>query len=182
MNTNNELAELEMFLRDLMIALENELSGPNGEAILEGMGIFFALLAVLAVLAVAAVVINLVCRWRIFTKAGQKGWKVLIPFYNTYTEFTITWRGVYAIVMIAATLISNIIFSLSDPGAVISTIGNFAGIAGSVLALVKIHKLSRSFGHGFGFTLGLIFLNPIFMLILAFGKKSQYVGPIVKNK
>ena len=182
MNTNNEIAELEMFLRDLMIAIENELAGPNGESIMAGIHIFLVLLAVLAVLAVAVVVINLVCRWRIFTKAGQKGWKALIPFYNTYTEFTFTWRGVYGIAMMAATLVSNIIFNLSDPGALISTVGNIAGIAGGVLALMKIHKLSRSFGHGIGYTLGLIFLNPIFMLILAFGKKSQYVGPIVKEK
>lgn len=48
-------------------------------------------------------------------------------------------------------------------------------IAAMVLSIVFYHKLSKAFGHGIGFTLGLIFLNPIFMLILAFGG-SQYVG------
>lgn len=38
-----------------------------------------------------------------------------------------------------------------------------------------MHKLSKAFGHGIGFTLGLIFLSPIFMLILGFGN-SQYIG------
>lgn len=181
MNTNNEIAELEMFLRDLMIAIENELAGPNGESIMAGIHIFLVLLAVLAVLAVAVVVINLVCRWRIFTKAGHKGWKALIPIYNTYTEFTFTWRGVYGIAMMAAMLLSNILFVLPDSGALIATIGNLASMAAGILSLIKLYKLSRSFGHGIGYTLGLIFLNPVFMLLLAFGKKSQYVGPIVKK-
>jgi len=36
------------------------------------------------------------------------------------------------------------------------------------------HYFSVTFGHGIGFTLGLIFLGPIFVLIIAFG--STYVG------
>jgi hypothetical protein len=36
--------------------------------------------------------------------------------------------------------------------------------------------LSKSFGHGVGFTLGLIFLSVIFYYILAFGS-STYRGP-----
>ncbi|MCR5651378.1 MAG: DUF5684 domain-containing protein [Lachnospiraceae bacterium] len=36
--------------------------------------------------------------------------------------------------------------------------------------------MSKSFGHGFGFTLGLLFLSPLFTLILGLGS-SQYIGP-----
>ena len=39
-----------------------------------------------------------------------------------------------------------------------------------------LFKLAQSFGHGVGFTLGLIFLNFIFMLILGFGS-DEYYGP-----
>jgi hypothetical protein len=39
-----------------------------------------------------------------------------------------------------------------------------------------LHLLSKSFGNGIGFTLGLIFLNPIFILILGFGD-AKYIGP-----
>lgn len=45
----------------------------------------------------------------------------------------------------------------------------------SIVLAIQMHKLSVSFGHGVGFTLGLIFLNPIFTLILAFGS-SEYIG------
>ena len=37
-------------------------------------------------------------------------------------------------------------------------------------------KMSYSFGHGVGYALGLIFLTPIFLLILAFDE-SVYIGP-----
>ena len=30
-------------------------------------------------------VVSIVSFWRIFEKAGDKGWKSLIPLYNTYT-------------------------------------------------------------------------------------------------
>jgi hypothetical protein len=43
-----------------------------------------------------------------------------------------------------------------------------------------VNDLSKSFGHGVGFTLGLIFLSPIFIPILGFGG-SLYVGPAAKQ-
>ena len=48
-------------------------------------------------------------------------------------------------------------------------------IAALVLKIIGDNKLSKSFGHGAGFTVGLVFLNPIFKLILGFGS-SKYVG------
>ena len=39
-----------------------------------------------------------------------------------------------------------------------------------------LNDLSKSFGHGVGFTLGLLFLSLIFVYILAFGS-STYRGP-----
>ena len=35
-------------------------------------------------------------------------------------------------------------------------------------------KLVRSFGHGIGFAIGLIFLQPIFMLIQGFSNDPYY--------
>ena len=29
----------------------------------------------------------MIANWRIFSKAGEPGWKSLIPFYNVYTEY-----------------------------------------------------------------------------------------------
>jgi hypothetical protein len=43
-----------------------------------------------------------------------------------------------------------------------------------------LHSVSKNFGHGVGFTLGLIFLGFIFIPILAWGD-SQYLGPNAGN-
>jgi hypothetical protein len=45
-----------------------------------------------------------------------------------------------------------------------------------VIIIIVYNDLSKSFGHGVGFTLGLIFLSWIFLAILAWGS-SQYRGP-----
>ena len=44
-----------------------------------------------------------------------------------------------------------------------------------IFGIVFTHKLSRAFGHGVPFTLGLLFFQPVFILILGFGR-SDYHG------
>ena len=172
----------EMFINELVAAMEQEILGPNGDTFLNGLGAMAALAAGAALIGAIVFVIGLICRWKIFSKAGEKGWKSLIPFYSTYTEFKFTWSALQGILMLAALLVARIISVVCDPETFIYGISSILGLYAGVLALIQTHKLSLSFGHKFGFTLGLFFLNPIFMLILAFGKKSQYVGPAVKRK
>ena len=63
-----------------------------------------------------------------------------------------------------------------ENGGILAIVGLILSIVGLLIALIDVHKLSKSFGHGIGFTLGLLFLNPLFTLILAFGS-SKYIGP-----
>lgn len=46
-----------------------------------------------------------------------------------------------------------------------------------IFAIWMVNLLSKSFGRGTGFTLGLIFLSIIFVPILGLGS-SKYVGPV----
>ena len=48
-------------------------------------------------------------------------------------------------------------------------------IAAAILGIVFYVKLAKAYGKGGGFAVGLLFLNPIFLLILGLGK-SEYVG------
>lgn len=98
----------------------------------------------------------LAAEWRIFSKAGKPGWAVIIPIYNVFVFLQVIGRPWWWIILFLIPLV-NIIFI--------------------VLAL---HDLSKSFGHGVGFTLGLVFLGFIFIPILGFGG-SQYVGPAAKK-
>ena len=148
----------------------------NALAVVSGM----SLIAILAAAAMGILV--LVAKWKIFTKAGQAGWKSLIPVYGSYVEYTFTWSRLHGILVPVAMLVARIITSVADSGSVIYGLATIPAIYAGVAAVIQLHKLSKSFGHGIGFTLGLIFLNPIFLMILGFEKNSEYVGPIVKAK
>ena len=36
-------------------------------------------------------IIKVIAHWRIFSKAGEPGWKSLIPIYNNYISYKIAW-------------------------------------------------------------------------------------------
>lgn len=89
--------------------------------------------------------------WVIFAKAGRPGWAAIIPIYNTLVMLSIVGRPWWWLLLMLVPLLNIII------------------------GIIVLNDLSSSFGHGMGFTLGLIFLAPIFFLILAFGS-SEYRG------
>ncbi len=109
------------------------------------------ILLLIAVISLAFVIILLVALWRIFAKASQPGWAALIPIYNTVILLKIVGRPLWWLLLL------------------------FVPVVNFVIYLILMHDLSRAFGKDIGFTLGLIFLSPIFVLILAFGP-AQYVG------
>ena len=98
------------------------------------------------------VVLLIIAMWKIFSKAGQGGWKSIIPIYNVYTLCKIADGNGWKFLLLLIPIV-NIIYMI-----------------------LLYHRLSKSFGKGFLFTLGLIFLPNIFTLILGFGG-SQYIGP-----
>lgn len=111
--------------------------------------------------------------WKIFKKAGQPGWKAIIPVYNTYILYKICWQTkifwiavVIAVIgALTATYTSGILFYLGWTLELISVI----------IRAVLFYNLSLSFGHGFLYFLGLYFLSPIFLPILGFSR-AQYQG------
>jgi hypothetical protein len=114
-------------------------------AIIAGLGMGLMLFGL------ALLVLMIVARWKINTKAGQPGWACLIPFYNFYVELLVAG-------MSPLWLLSLLCFFVYP-----------------VTWIIQQVKTAQRFGQGTGFALGLIFLNPIFLLILAFGS-AKYVA------
>jgi hypothetical protein len=100
----------------------------------------------------AMIVVMIIAYWKIFTKAGEEGWKCIIPIYNVIILLKIVGRPWWWLLLMLIPFVDFIIL------------------------IIIMNDLSKSFGHGLGFTLGLIFLNFIFYLILGFGS-SKYIGP-----
>ena len=92
-------------------------------------------------------------QWKVFVKAGLAGWKCLIPIYGQYCLSKIVFgNGWYFIAL-------------------------FVPILNIVFWIVLMYNLAKVFGKGVGFFLGLVFLAPIFLLILGFGD-AVYRGPV----
>jgi len=94
-----------------------------------------------------------------FQKAGQPGWAAFVPVYNFIIMLKIAGRPMaWAWFLLLA---------------VIPFVGSIALL---VIYIIVLNDISVSFGHGGGFTAGLVLLGPIFWYILWLGP-SQYRGP-----
>ena len=121
-------------------------------------------------------VLLIIAMWKIFSKAGESGWKSLIPIYNVYIYFKIAGMKKYFWILVCSSIIVAIIQSILGKEAAVSEIASsIFGIISCVFSIMHCFKLSKSFGKGIGYTLGLIFLPTIFTLILGFGS-AEYIG------
>lgn len=90
--------------------------------------------------------------WKVFEKAGYAGWKSLIPIYHLYVMCKIVFDNGWLFLIYLIPFIGNI------------------------FALFTTWQLGTAFNKSTAFKLGLIFLNPLFVVILGFGD-SRYYGP-----
>ena len=120
------------------------------------LGVFAGVAVIMSIFALIVGIVLIIANWKIFTKAGQKGWKCLIPIYNNVILFRIAGLSPWLILVYFASVIPVI-----------------GGLAVLGLTIYLMYKLAVAFGKDGAFTVGLVLLNPIFMMILAFGK-SEY--------
>lgn len=106
----------------------------------------------LPVIMFLAIAFLIVTSWKLYTKAGQPGWASIIPIYNIVVMLQIVRKPIWWIILM------------------------FIPLVNLIVGLVVLHNLSKVFGRGFGFTLGLIILPIIFYPILAFGS-ATYNAP-----
>ena len=120
------------------------------------LGAFAGIAAVMFIIGLIVGVLTIIANWKIFTKAGEKGWKCLIPIYNTVVLFKIAGLSP--------------LWVLGYLASVIPVIGYIAVLG---LTIYLMYNLAKAFGKDGAFTVGLVLLNTIFVMILAFGK-SEY--------
>ena len=118
-----------------------------------------SLISTYSLIILAFYVLIIVAQWKIFTKAGQEGWKAIIPIYNVVV--------LYKIIGLSPWLL--LLYLLS----VVPVVGWIISVA---LSIVSTIKLAKAFNQSTAFIFGLLFLSPIFQMILGFGK-AEYVGP-----
>lgn len=161
-------------------------------------GVVGATISMIAITGFIWYILTVIATWKIFKKAGEAGWKCLIPIYNTYIMYKIvgmkTWFWIMLAICIAFGIITIIdgtteIFNMTkeqlanfDWGSHIPTV--VAMIVTVVVAIVvgvaNDWRTSKIFGHGVGYFIGLLFFQPIFWLIIGFGS-SKYDKKLLKE-
>lgn len=115
-------------------------------------GVFAGMMMIVSLVSITIGILTIIANWKLFTKAGQAGWKSLIPIYNVIVLFKIA--GI------------SPLWILAYFASVIPFVGWIAALAVSIYLMVS---LAKAFGKSSGFAVGLILLNTIFIMMLAFG-------------
>jgi len=90
--------------------------------------------------------------WVLYVKAGQPGWAVLIPYYNIYVFLLIVGRPWWWLLLY------------------------LVPVVGMIVGIINVIDLARAFGKTPLFGIGIAFLSPIFLPLLAFSD-AEYVYP-----
>jgi Family of unknown function (DUF5684) len=107
---------------------------------------------VVIVVYLAILVLVIAGLWMVFTKAGEAGWKSIIPIWNIIVLLRIVGRPLWWLVLLIIPIV-NI-----------------------VISLIVMLDLAKSFGKGSGFGVGLWLLSFIFIPILGFGSATYQRG------
>ncbi len=113
--------------------------------------------------------------WNTFEKAGEAGWKALIPIYNFYILFKIAQVSPLFWLAAGCLALAALSYALAKILFIFYPVGWILSIGAMIIQLMMWYRLSVLFGHGMGYALGLWILNPIFIMILGFGS-SRYMG------
>lgn len=126
------------------------LTGASNVVLQPGNGagsiVFLIVFLILAVASIAGM-------WKTFTKADRPGWAAIIPIYNLYVMLEIgdnEWWWLLVIMFVP----------------IVNLYGLYRMFSG----------VSKAFGQGFGFALGLWLLGFVFFPLLGFGDYT-YQGP-----
>lgn len=140
---------------------------PNALGIGLGIGttlFTLILFSIIGIIILGFVLFEMYAMSLLFKKAGKPAWAAFVPIYNTIVKLEIIGYKWYYIFALFASGVPWI-------GPVITTLFNItSGI-----------KLAKAYGRDVGFGVGVALAGAIFIPIMAFDKKTNYVGQTVNG-
>jgi len=137
------------------------------------LAIFASLGFTILIIAFVWWLIKTIALWKAFTKAGEAGWKAIIPIYHTYIEYKIAgmkdWFWYSLLIAVVLWVIAAFVPDQQEL---------FSGIAYLIVWIIYIivtFKFARKFGWGTFTSVLFVLFYPICILILGFGD-SKYQG------
>lgn len=126
-------------------------------------------------------VLYIIAQCKLYAKLGMPGGYGVIPFARWWylgkrvsSHTDATWLTVLTVV----TIVLSFVTTSSGAGLVASNIVSILTTVASIALIVfewRVYsKLAKGFGHGNGYTFGLVCLNLIFVCILAFSDNERF--------
>lgn len=153
----------------------------NGVALAAFTGIIIAI-------SVAIFVLLVIAYWKMFTKAGEKGWKSIIPIYNEYVAFRLAWKGgtknflIFLIAGLVAYVPSSAVGAsgtdvTADMNPVLAIVILVAAIICLVWYIRFLVKQAHAYNKGVGCAILTLLFPNIMTLYYGFAKSATYQGP-----
>ena len=118
---------------------------------------FAAMMGIITLISLIVSIIMIVSQWKIYKKAGKKGWEAIVPIYNIIVLLQIVDLPTWYIALF------------------------FVPFA-NIYAMFKMYiELAHKFGKSTGFGVLTVFFSFICLPILAFGKNNVYNGNSNQN-
>ena len=121
-------------------------------------------------------ILHIIGVWNVFKKAGEPGWKSIIPFYNTYILYKISWNPMWFWLVLLGGLIGAGLLSFATV-TVCVILGALIELFTIIVRFVMYYRLCLAFGWGVGRYILTILFAPIMFMVMGLGK-SVYAGPI----
>lgn len=143
---------------------------------MEMLSVFGGYVILVLIFSVVFAVLQIVGLWNIFKKAGEKGWKAIIPLYNTYTLYKISWSPMWFWISFLGSMLGAALLSFATV-TICVVLGAIVELIVFVVRFVALYRLCLSFGWGVGKYILTLLFNPIMFMVMGFDK-SVYSGPV----
>lgn len=120
------------------------------------------------ILSLAFTIFYLITLWKFAVKTGNPGWSLYIPIYSNFVWCNIARMDTIWCIM---SFVPGIVLKMYPAN---FNIYILCGIFSTIIHFVFCRSIAERFGKGIGYTLGLFFLNPIFLAIITFNKRCIY--------
>ena len=154
-------------------ALSEALGGMDPAELALGAGLVGVIGTLMVLGSVVWFFLSAVGYYKMFQKAGQRGWFAFIPLLREYGLFRMAWTlkaFVVSTVLLAAMQVCG-----GSESVIAGLVAAVVGIAWLVMQVKLVRRVAKSFGKGGVWALLLFFVPFIAALILGFGK-AEYVG------
>lgn len=138
-------------------------------------------MVVIIIISLVIAILKLIGTWKMLTKAGESGWKSLIPFYNQWTLCKVAGISPYWVLeMIIVSMINTVLNGILGSN-VISVILSLIVYANTIYFWVILSiSLAKSFGKDTGFGVATVFFSFITYPMMGMGS-ATYAGPTPIN-